>query len=73
MQIVLEIEDQALAHPVDAGDPLAQRGLQRRVERADEEGAGDAGPFERLTDDAAAQVVDVHLDVGQLGHGLTGL
>ena len=50
--------------------PLAERGLQRRIERAHEERAGDAGAFQRLADDAAPQVVGVHLDVGQLGHGL---
>lgn len=40
------------------------------IERAHEERAGDAGAFQRLADDAAPQVVGVHLDVGQLGHGL---
>ena len=68
-QVVVELEDDALAEPAQAADRLAEDGVDRRVEGAEEKRIGEPDLRQRLADDAGAEAVDVGDDVGKFGHG----
>ena len=67
-EVALEPERDALAEAAaPAHAPAVYRG-DRRVDRAQEEGADQTRALERLILDAPLQRLDVERNVGQLGH-----
>jgi hypothetical protein len=69
VKVAIEVEDDALADAPHGLDPPAMDLAERRIERAHQKRARHAHLSELLADDPAAQVQQVNLDVGQLGHG----
>ena len=67
-EVVLEAEDDALSDAPDVLYPLTVGGAKRRVEGPKDEWRRQPHPLEHLADDATAQMDDVDLDVGELGH-----
>ena len=63
-ELIVELEDDPLAKPAQATNRFAERGIEGRVEGADEEGMGNPNPIERPPGDAPVETLDVHDDVG---------
>src|SRR5262249_57529844 len=63
-------EEATGAQAGEAQDRLPGDRVERRVYRAEQEGAGQARPLEDLADDPGLQGLDVDEDVRQLRHGV---
>jgi hypothetical protein len=62
---IVEAEDDPLADAADAADDLTVDGLDRRVDRAENERAVQREPIEPASDDIARQRVEVADNVGK--------
>jgi uncharacterized iron-regulated protein len=69
VEVPLEIQDDAFSHPMNAHDGSSRELADRRVERSQQERRGEPNSEQSPPADAASDVLDVHLDVGELGHG----
>ena len=67
-EIALEGDDETLAQAVQSGHPAAMGGRERRIERAQDEWAGQSHPLERGAADAQVERLEVDGNVGQLRH-----
>jgi hypothetical protein len=63
-QIVVQLENDALAEPLHADDALADQVRERRLDGAQQEWRLESNFLERLPNDAPAERFDVHSDVG---------
>ena len=68
VQVAGEAEHDALAEPAQVFDRPSDQLGDRRIDRAQDERAGQPHALERLADNAGAQGLEVDGDVGQLGH-----
>ena len=69
-QLVFELHTSRLPRRRSADDLLAVGVIDRRIERANEERAGEADPIEPLPDDARSQRMQVELDVRKFRHAV---
>ena len=67
-QVALELPHEPLAKPPEGDDLLAVGLIDRRIEGADEERAGEPDALEPLTDDARLKRMQVQLDVWKFRH-----
>ena len=67
-EILLQLEDDALADPSHAGDRLPMGGVDGRVVRAEQRDAGDPNAFEPGPNHETIERFDVDGDVRKLGH-----
>ena len=68
IRIRTECEDDALADAADAANDLSLKRVNRRIDRAQNEGAVECEALEAAPDDVARQRLEVDDDVGQLGN-----
>ena len=66
--IVIECENDPLPDAADAANDLSLNGIDRRIDRAQDEGAVENEALEAAPDDVARQRLEVDDDVGQLGN-----
>jgi hypothetical protein len=67
-QIGVERKDDPLADAADAANDLSLKGVDRRIDRAQNEGAVEDEPLQAVPDDVARQRFDVNDDVRELGN-----
>jgi len=66
--MLIEHEDDPLADAADAANDLSLKGVDRRIDGAQNEGAVEREALEAAPDDMARQRFEVDDDVGQLGN-----
>ena len=67
-QIGVKGQDDPLADAADAANDLSLKRVDRRIDRAQNEGAVECEALEAAPDDVARQRLEVDDDVGQLGN-----
>ena len=67
-QIGVKGQDDPLADAADAANDPSLKGVDRRIDRAQNEGAVKCEALEAAPDDVARQRLEVDDDVGQLGN-----
>jgi hypothetical protein len=67
-EIVLQLEDNALAHSPHTRNTLPGCRADWRIHRAEEKWLGDPHPFEWLTHHSRGESLEINRDVRQLGH-----
>ena len=68
MQVVVEREDDALAHAPQCRHALPLEAFWWWLDRPDDEGIPDPNPLQRLPDNSRRQCLQIDDDVGELGH-----
>ena len=66
--MLIEHEDDPLADAADAANDLSLKGVDRRIDRAQNERAVELEPLKGTPDDVTRQRLEVDDDVGQLGN-----
>ena len=67
-ELPVERDHDAFSEAAQARHPPADRGVERRIDRAEQERARQAHPLEPGPDDSRLQRLDVNDDVGELRH-----
>ena len=67
-RIWIEYQDDPLADAADAANDLSLKAVDRRIDRAQNEGAVQCEALEAAPDDVARQRLQVDDDVGELGN-----
>ena len=67
-QVGVERQDNSLADAADAANNLSLNGVDRRIDRAQNEGAVECEALEAVPDNVARQRFDVNDDVRELGN-----
>ncbi len=70
VHVTTQRDRDALAEPVDTRDLVPRDGRPRGRDGAEKERITEPQLVDRAPDDPPPQTLDVHRDVGQLGHGL---
>jgi len=70
--IAVEAECDSLAKAADFSDGLAFNEIERRIERANQEGVTHPNPIQLLADNVALQRLRVDRDIGEFGHWIRG-
>jgi hypothetical protein len=68
IRIRIEGQDDPLADAANGANDLSLKGVDRRIDRAQNEGAVEREALEAAPDDVARQRLEVDDDVGQLGN-----
>lgn len=65
----VQLDRDPLAQAPQSDDPLAAALLERRIDRAQDERAGEAHALQDAVDDTRLEGLEIDRDIGQLGHG----